>query len=270
MSTEEKRIFQYAKQLLSFMDDLLIIADKRFICDKKNYKKLFLYFCLLEIKNSFRIILILIRSQSHSVKYFTQISVIARHIYEIFLTLFWVTQEELEEIYFAYSSIEDYEFTKIYLEISKDSKKSPLNIQAIQEEQRKNIAQFKVLIKKSKKQEKDILQDKTMLGPSKIANILQKKSKDPFFKTMNIGHKSYYTILCLASHFRPSSTTSNVPHIADTKSIETARRVVIKVTIRILLMVIEKEVNKLAYKNTLKNRLKHLISAYDKTFENYL
>ena len=270
LMVETKQIVEYGEKLLSFFDDLLKVADARHLKDEQNWKKIFLYFSLNEARSSFKIFVTILKQSNDDILFMTPLSVIARNIYEIFLTLYWVAMENIENIYFAHSAREDKNLYNIHEEINK-SKNQPIVDGKIKKALDDNLKYFEAMIKKAEKVGKRIISARgnDLLKPSEIATHLEEGSKDPFFKTMKIGHKSYYKLLCLTSHFRPSTATANIPHISDSKILETTKNMFVQTTFRTILMITEKGAKKVSYLKKDKNKQKELESEYEELFKNY-
>jgi hypothetical protein len=266
MTDKEAQTKEFGSEILLFLDELLRITDIRCLRDKSNYGKIFKYYALQEIRNSFYVFLLIANiEEDKKGAYLAQISTIGRNIYEIFLTIFLVTQTKTEELFFACSAKEDlriYEFREEIKKIKDEPSMSPRFL----DELKKNAKHFEEL---SKKHKGKYIKKGGLIGPGDIVDYLERNSKDPFFKTMKIGHKNYYNLLCIASHFRPSTATSNIPYFSDPKILLATKKITLQITFRITLMVIEVITKRLIYTKRHKQKYSFIEKKYEEVFEDY-
>jgi hypothetical protein len=267
--SDEEIIINYIDKLLPFITDLRRIGDKR-IAKENSPKKLFMLFSMQEASNSFLVFRDLFIRALKDPSFFTQLSVIARNIHEIFLTFFWVRKENIEELYFAYSLKEDFEFLELYDEITGHTGKHPFADAEIRNKIIVGKKYYSDLLSKTKTSNSFIKTEAKgadRLFPSwdHIAERVEYLYKEGFFASMKLGHKNYYRLVSLATHFRPSSVTANIPTISAPEATSTSKKVISQITIILMLLLTEEITNRLAYGVKYKKQLKTLTDDYNNT-----
>jgi len=268
--TNDNVIIDYINKLLAYINILKLVGKKR-IEKEQSPKNIFMFFSFQEATNSFKVFGDVYTLSLKDPEFFTQLSILARNIHEIFLTFFWIRKEKMEQLFFAYIFKEDNEMLEYYDDISKQTGGKILMDDQIREKIAAGKDFYIDLLNKTKKYNK-FLSTKTKDGalfPSwyDIAGRIESLYKKGFFSAMKLGHKNYYRLVSLASHFRPSSVTANIPHFTSPQATSTSKILIAQITTTLMLVLTEEITSRLAYGAKYKAQIKSLRDEYKKCIE---
>ena len=261
MDNSKQKIPIFIDKIIELATILLQEADKRIAKDPRNFKKHFLHFSLQETVNSLIVYRHILTIDKNREYYFSQLCVIARQIYEVFLYFSWINTIKEWELYFQYAFYEDDQITSLYESLMSQAHIQSLISSSIKSGVKSRIDYYKSNIEKRRKQN-PLLRKYTSghnLFPSKemIAEILESMGE----KNFKVVHKNYYKLLSLPSHFTPSALTMDMP--GKKTKVSGDRTMMISLMNTLLMLKIMREVvTKLVYEKRFKNELTNLEKEY--------